>query len=111
MAHISELLGPAIIGYITNFEVNMSTKDIVQEKIQASISVKEIDITDDSEAHRGHAGYREGGETHFTVRVVSPDFEGLGAVKRHKMIYSILKEELEGQIHALAIKAIAPSEQ
>lgn len=50
-------------------------------------------------------------ETHFSVRVVSKAFEGMGTVDRHRLIYSALRAELaEGGVHALEIVAKTPAE-
>ena len=70
-----------------------------------------LSLTDVSYKHAGHAGAKgiEGGESHFELDIVSPAFEGLNLVKRHKMVYMILGEVMP-KIHALAIKANTPDE-
>lgn len=83
----------------------MSTIDIITKKINSSISVTSLDIEDDSARHAGHAGWKQGGETHFNIRITSPDFKGLSKVQIHRLIYDILKEEMDGKIHALSIRA------
>lgn len=68
-------------------------------------------VTDNSAAHAGHAGARGlGGESHFKVSVVADAFDGLSAVKRHQVIYALLKEEMAGPIHALEIEARSVAE-
>ncbi|WBU54496.1 BolA family transcriptional regulator [Paracoccus sp. SCSIO 75233] len=62
-----------------------------------------LEVIDESEQHRGHAGWRDGGETHFRVRIASPEFSGLNRVARHRLIHSTLGD-IVGRIHALAIE-------
>lgn len=80
----------------------------LREKLSLAFSPEKLSITDDSEKHRGHAGHREGGETHFTVEIVSEAFAGKGRVERQRMVNKVLADELAGQVHALSIKAEAP---
>ncbi len=67
-------------------------------------------VIDESEQHHGHGGWREGGETHFRVNVVSAAFAGKSRVERHRIVNGLLAEELAGRVHALAISAKAPGE-
>ena len=69
-----------------------------------------LDLVDESEQHRGHAGYREGGNTHWRVSIVSPRFAGKTVVARHRMVYEALGPLMQNPIHALAITARAPEE-
>ncbi|KAL1563022.1 hypothetical protein AAHA92_05533 [Salvia divinorum] len=62
-------------------------------------------------SHAGHPGVAgSDGETHFNVEVISEGFEGKSLVKRHRMIYSMLQDELQSGLHALSIVAKTPSE-
>ena len=65
-------------------------------------------VIDESHNHRGHAGARPEGESHFRVRVVASAFQGKSRVECHRMINQVLAEELKQQIHALAIEAKPP---
>jgi BolA protein len=69
-----------------------------------------LDIVDESHKHKGHAGYREGGESHFHVTVVSAAFEGQNRVARQRAVYDTLAEELAGPVHALSLKLMTPGE-
>ena len=60
--------------------------------------------------HRGHAGYREGGNTHWRLYIVSARFRGRSTVERHRMIYQALGSLMQHPIHALAISARSPEE-
>ena len=67
-----------------------------------------LEVQDDSAAHAGHAGAREGG--HYTVRIVSERFRGLSPVARHRLVYHVLGSLSARGIHALAIAARAPED-
>lgn len=89
----------------------MSVKQQITGKLTRAFAPVSLKVTDDSERHRGHSGYREGGETHFTVRVVSAAFAGKSRIERHRMVHAALAEELSGGVHALALSALAPEER
>lgn len=79
--------------------------------LQKALSPAELLIEDVSYQHAGHAGARgSDGETHFNLTVVSEEFEGKSLVKRHRVIYNLLQEELQNGLHALSIVAKTPSE-
>ena len=76
----------------------------------AALEPLELELVDESEAHRGHAGYRQGGGTHWRLAIVSPRFAGQSAVARHRMVYQAIGELMQNPIHALAITAQTPEE-
>ena len=84
--------------------------DLIRNKLIAEFSPSRLDVVDDSDKHQGHAGHREGGESHFTVVIESQAFAGLGRVERQRRVNRALAEELAGPVHALSIRAIAPGE-
>ena len=61
-----------------------------------------LEILDESESHRGHGGWREGGETHFRIRKASPRYDGLSRVARHRLVHQTLGD-IVPRIHALAL--------
>jgi BolA protein len=69
-----------------------------------------LDVIDESDRHVGHAGAREGGGTHYRVRVVSAKFERRSRVERHRLVYDLLAAEFADGLHALAVTAKAPGE-
>ncbi len=85
--------------------------EAIRGKLQAAFSPQRLDVIDASERHRGHGGWREGGETHFDVVIVSDAFEGQGRVQRQRAINAALAEELAGPVHALSIQARTPQEE
>jgi BolA protein len=87
----------------------MNVKDEIGRRLGA-LEPLELEVVDESEGHRGHAGYREGGNTHWRVAIVSPRFAGASTVQRHRMVYQALGNLMNNPIHALAITARAPEE-
>ena len=68
----------------------------------AELSPTRLEVIDESESHRGHAGYRDGGQTHFRIRMACPAFAGLGRVQRHRLVHRTLGD-IVPRIHALAL--------
>jgi BolA protein len=87
----------------------MSVAQTIRTRLQA-LEPLALDLVDESEQHRGHAGYREGGNTHWRLSIVSPQFAGKATVARHRMVYQALGELMQHPIHALAITARSPEE-
>ena len=69
----------------------------------------ELEVRDDSAAHAGHAGARDG-RGHFAVRIVSLAFDGESRLARHRMVYTALGDLMQTDIHALSITALTPDE-
>ena len=88
----------------------MRTADIITQKLTSAFSPQSLEVVDESHLHAGHAGSREGGQTHYRVYIVSNAFEGKSRVDRHRMVNTALAAELAGGVHALAIHAAAPGE-
>lgn len=80
----------------------------IEAALRAALAPMALDVQDDSHLHAGHAGAREG--RHFTVRVTSAAFTGLGRIQRHRLVYHALRSLVAEGIHALAIEARAPAE-
>ncbi|MDF2231984.1 BolA family transcriptional regulator [Albimonas sp. CAU 1670] len=75
----------------------------MREKLVAEFNPSELAIVDESESHRGHGGYRDGGETHFRVHVRSAAFDGKSRVQRQRLVMTLLKPEMEARVHALSL--------
>ena len=69
-----------------------------------------LSVVDESHQHAGHSGWREGGETHFRLDVVSAAFEGKSRVERHRMVNALLDDAFKRGLHALALRARTPGE-
>ena len=88
----------------------MSVADSISEKLKAALPGAIVTVDDESHLHVGHAGAREGGESHFRLRIVWVDFDTMNRVARQRLVNKILKQELAGPIHALAMKTLTPAE-
>lgn len=86
----------------------MTMKATIESKLQQTFAPVELDVIDESEQHRGHGGWREGGETHFRVRMVSASFEGQSRVARQRAVNTCLAQELSTSVHALAMELSPP---
>ena len=82
----------------------------IDRKLSAALTPARLVITDDSAKHAGHSGAREGGESHFTVDIVSAAFSGKSRVARQRMVYDLLKDEFDAGLHALALVTRTPEE-
>jgi BolA protein len=89
----------------------MSVADTICRKLAERFAPSRLDIVDESHRHAGHSGARPGGETHFSVTLVSPVFSGMGRVARQRLVYETLADELAGGVHALSLTTLAPSEE
>lgn len=80
----------------------------IRENLSANFAGGQLEIIDDSHMHVGHAS--AGGAGHFTVRIVSQDFDGKSLLERHRMVYAALNDLMPSEIHALSIDAKTPEE-
>lgn len=76
--------------------------DEMHERL-ALLTPSRLEIIDESEDHRGHSGYREGGQSHFRIRMASSAFAGLSRLQRHRLIHDTLGD-IVPRIHALALE-------
>ena len=81
----------------------MSVRDEIFNKLMDSLQPIQLEITDQSELHKGHSGWREEGETHFRVLIVSSKFTDLSRLERHRIVHSVLSKQLLNNIHALSL--------
>ncbi len=81
----------------------MSKTEEIRTALQTAFDPRELEVVDDSESHRGHGGYREGGETHYNLRIRSAAFKGQSRIARHRAVHAALGPDLIGRIHALAL--------
>jgi BolA protein len=88
----------------------MSVAETIRAKLTAALTPERLEIVDESDQHAGHAGAREGGESHFRLLIVAGAFAGKSRVERQRMIYGLLAEEMSGPVHALALTTRSPEE-
>ncbi len=81
----------------------MSRTEEIRSRLTQAFAPCEIDVIDESESHRGHAGYQEGGESHFRVRLRAEALGGMNRLARHRAVHAALGADLMGRIHALAL--------
>jgi BolA family transcriptional regulator, general stress-responsive regulator len=87
--------------------IGVSAHDI-ERALRDAFEPTALTVTDDSHLHAGHAGAREG--RHFSVRITSARFIGMGRVARHRLVYDALHRLIPQGVHALAIQARSPDE-
>ena len=87
----------------------MNRIERIRKGLEAAFAPADLELVDESHRHVGHAGAADG-RGHFRVKIVSPRFDGLTLVARHRAVYEALGELMRTDIHALSIDARAPDE-
>lgn len=87
-----------------------SRADRIRTVLEAALAPARVIVADDSAKHAGHAGARPGGETHYSVTVVTPAFAGQSRVARSRTVHALLDAEFQGGLHALALRLMTPEE-
>jgi len=82
----------------------MGVADEIQTRLEAAFAPRHLSVVDESERHRGHAGYQEGGESHFRVAISAPAFSPMSRIARHRAVHEALGPDLVGRIHALSLQ-------
>jgi len=86
--------------------MHMSVRDTIVDKLSSKFAPNHLEVLDESDRHRGHAGSRPEGETHFRVRIGAPALAGLTRLQQHRAVMEALEAELKGGVHALAIEVV-----
>lgn len=81
----------------------MTRTEKIRARLDAALAPRHLQVVDDSESHRGHAGYQDGGESHFLVTIESAAFAGKSRIEKHRMVHAALGKDLMAEIHALAL--------
>ena len=87
-----------------------SRADRIHAALTQGFAPLRLEVVDDSHRHAGHAGAAPGGETHYSVLLVSEAFTGMNRVARSRAVHEALAAEFAGGLHALALTLRAPSE-
>jgi BolA protein len=82
----------------------MGVTEEIRSALESAFAPRSLSVADESEQHRGHAGYRDGGESHFRVTIASEKFAPMDRIARHRAVHAALGPDLVGRIHALALK-------
>jgi BolA protein len=77
----------------------------ITNRLEHRFAPTQLSVQDDSLSHHGHAGYREGIETHLTIQIKSPSFAGLSRLARQRLVLEVVQDLMDNPIHALVIKA------
>ncbi len=85
----------------------MRVEEEIRASLQAAFAPSVLEVVDESEQHRGHAGYQEGGQSHFRVKIQADTFAEMSRIARHRAVHGALGPELIGRIHALALEISA----
>lgn len=81
----------------------MTYAERIQAKLEAAFAPIFLRVTDESAQHAGHSGARPGGETHFRVEMQAAALAGLSRIAQQRAVYAELKQEMDEQVHALAL--------
>lgn len=81
----------------------MQMSERIRACLEEAFAPTFLEIHDDSEAHRGHAGFQEGGESHWRVKMNAPAFAEMSRISRHRAVHAALGPEIIGAIHALQL--------
>jgi len=83
----------------------MTISEEIRQRLEARFAPDLLEVADESESHRGHGGWREGGETHFRVRIRAGELGPMSRLARHRAVHEALGPELMARLHALAVDA------
>lgn len=81
----------------------MSLAQEIKNRLEAGLNPESVDVIDESEQHIGHAGYQDGGESHWRVVIKASALDDMSRVARHRAIHSAIGADIIKRIHALAI--------
>jgi stress-induced morphogen len=88
--------------------------DRLHETLTRAFAPTVLAVQDDSAHHAGHAGAQEGGQSHYSVLLVSAAFQGVNRVARSRAVHAALAAEFgpaeQGGMHALALTLRTPEE-
>lgn len=81
-------------------------KNIIEQKLKSALAPEILEVIDESDQHAGHGGWREGGNTHFNVRIKAAALDGKSRVAQHQAIMKLLSDEFDSTLHALSITVL-----
>ncbi|CAL5869198.1 uncharacterized protein PFLUO_LOCUS3426 [Penicillium psychrofluorescens] len=90
-------------------------EDVMRDKLAHAFTPSTLIIRNDSHKHAHHAPMQgsTSKETHFHVTITSESFRSKPQPARHRMVYTLFKEEMsrENGLHALQLKTRTPEEE
>jgi BolA family transcriptional regulator, general stress-responsive regulator len=87
----------------------MAARERITRTLTDAFRPTALEVVDESHLHKGHAGHRPEGETHFRIAIVAEAFRGKSRVETHRLVNAALAGEFAKGMHALAIDAKAPA--
>jgi BolA family transcriptional regulator, general stress-responsive regulator len=78
--------------------------DRMRTILTSAFSPEVLEIVDESESHRGHAGYQDGGESHFRITIRAAHFAPMTRIDRHRAVHAALGSDVTARVHALALE-------
>lgn len=78
----------------------------IESRLKAAFDVQQLQIIDESEKHRGHAGYQDGGESHWHLVIKAEALTQMSRIARHRAIHSAIGKDIIARIHALSIEIV-----
>ena len=82
----------------------MSLSEEIRTRLEEAFSPRQLEVIDDSESHRGHGGYQEGGESHWHLVIASVHFKGMSRIARQRAVHAAIGPEIIWRIHALSME-------
>ena len=82
----------------------MSISQEIEKRLNENFEITTLRVIDESHKHEGHIGHKPEGETHFRIKMASPDFKRMSRIDRQRKIYHLLDDLLKTRIHALALE-------
>lgn len=83
----------------------MRLEEEMRRRLESAFAPTRLEIVDESEGHRGHGGWREGGGTHWRIRIEAPALGPMSRLERHRAVHAALGPEVIGRLHALVLEA------
>lgn len=84
----------------------MTIAQEIEARLTRAFRPEFLEVRDDSERHRGHSGWREGGETHFHITIRAEALKGGSRLARHRAVHGALGADLIARIHALGLTVV-----
>ena len=83
----------------------MNKQETITQKLNQAFSPEHLEVLNESHMHSG-----PNTESHFKVVIVCDDFKGKMLIARHRLVNKVLEEELNGEVHALALHTMTMDE-
>jgi BolA protein len=83
----------------------MTVADRIRARLTEAFHPASLEVVDESHLHKGHAGHRPEGESHFRIKIAAEAFKGKSRVAAHRLVYDALADEIATGVHAIAIEA------